>query len=320
MSSNIIFMCPLCGSHQTSIVATVADYTVPLTNVICHDCGLVFIHPQPTEEELRNYYSVEFIQRRHQVASVEEARERARKKGSSKKYSIEGLRDGLSSSSRVLEIGCSYGFLLHALQEVTGCYVEGVEPSTVSGAFAMEEFGIHVFTGSVEEYLCMPKPQPFDLIIMYHVLEHLAHPVSVLKALRERLALGGRLYVCVPDVTHLQEPPESFFQAPHLMSFSPWTLHRVLREAGFAPFALARKLRPPKNGMECFGTVGVAITPDGDFRIGKNVAFVRAEMVRNHYCYTFLRRAKRIVSMFLPQQIVEKWSLFIGQCMRRLRD
>ncbi len=316
-------MCPLCHADRTSVVAMIADYTVPLTNVICLDCGLVFIHPSPDAKTLRRYYSTEFIQSRHQIASVEEARERARRKGSANKYSIEGLRDGLSVSSRVLEIGCSYGFLLQALKEATGCHVEGVEPSAVSGAFAREEFGIPLLSGTVEEYLAMPKPAPFDLIIVYHVLEHLADPVSVLKALRDRLAKNGRLYVCVPDVTYLQEPPESFFQVPHLMSFSPWTLRRVLANAGMKIVVFQRALRAPKNGMEAY-----AITEDDArwalseslFRCGSNPRAVARSIARMRIFYHTLRLVKRCFGLLLPSRMLEAMSVRVGRALRILRD
>lgn len=316
-------MCPLCHSDRATIVATIADYTVPMTNVICLDCGLVYIHPQPTAEALHAYYAGEFIQGRHQVGSVEEARARARKKGSAKKYSIEGLRDGLSSSSRVLEIGCSYGFLLHALQEAAGCHVEGVEPSAVSGAFAREEFGFPVFTGTVEEYLASPKTLSFDLIIVYHVLEHLADPVAVLKSLRERLAPNGRLSICVPDVTHVQEPPESFFQVPHVMSFSPWTLQRVMADAGMKIISFQRKLRSPKNGMEAFavaeGDVRTAL-PASSFRLGSPPSDVIRYLARIRMVYVVLRACKHGLLAVFPRERIENVSIRISQCMRRLTD
>lgn len=290
--------CPLCGSQDARIVATVADYTVPLTNVCCERCGLVFADPFPASDQLAAYYRSEFIQGRHRIQTVVEARERAARKGSAAKYSAEGLADGLASGSRVLEIGCSYGFLLDAVRKAAQCHVEGVEPSEVSARFAREELGVPVFRGTVEQYLGTPVADRFDLIIISHVLEHLADPVGVLRSLERRLAPRGRLYVCVPDVTHLQEPPETFFQVPHLVSFSPWTLHLAFSAAGLKIIRLHRKLRAPKSGMEAYGVrIGdpVDAFPHAPLRIGCRPRAVAAGIRRARRLYGALRAAKNAV-------------------------
>lgn len=316
-------MCPMCHADRAKMVASIADYTVPLTNVICLECGLVYVYPQPTAEELQKYYAGEFIQNRHQIQSMEEARERARKKGSAKKYSVEGLRDGLSASSRVLEIGCSYGFLLHALREATGCQVEGVEPSAVSGAFAREEFGFPVFTGTVEEYLATRKASTFDLIIIYHVLEHLADPIVMLRELRDRLTTNGRLYACVPDVMHLQEPPESFFQVPHLVSFSPWTLYQTFTKAGMKMIIFQRGLRSPKNGMEVYAVVEKdprAALSTSHFRLGSDPYEVVKSIARIRIFYRVLRFCKKYFGRVMPTRLLEQASIRLNRIIRLLHD
>ncbi|MFA6429376.1 MAG: class I SAM-dependent methyltransferase [Patescibacteria group bacterium] len=315
--------CPLCASEDATTVATVADYAVPCKNVICQRCGFVFQDPTPTEEELAAYYQHTFIQGRHQVLSLDQARERAQQKGSEKKYPVDGLRDGLSASSRVLEIGCGYGFLLRALREVTGCSVEGVEPSAMSGAFAEAEYHIPVFHGTAESYLATPAEKKYDLIILHHVLEHMRHPVEILRAVRDRLMTGGRLFIAVPDVTHLQEPPESFFQVPHFTSFSPWTLHLALSAAGWKILRLQRKLRPPKNGMEVMAVAQEDARPPlahTQLLKGNDPASVQAYLARVRRMYHVMRYAKRLVLRVLPASRVESFSLGLRRAVRRVRD
>lgn len=308
--------CPLCGSRDARVVATVADYSVALTNVCCNRCGLVFASPFPAAEQLEAYYRSEFTQGRHRIQTVAEARERAARKGSAAKYSAEGLVDGLGVDSRVLEIGCSYGFLLEAVRKAAQCRVEGVEPSEVSARFAHEEFGIPVFQGTVERYLGTPVVERFNLIIVSHVLEHLADPVAVLRALERRLAPGGRLYICVPDVTHLQEPPESFFQVPHLVSFSPWTLHLAFAAAGFKMIRFQRKLRAPKSGMEAYAVRladPVDAYPHALLRIGCDPRAVAVDVRRAQHLYGALRAAKS-AARGIPFFDAER----LGPRMRRL--
>lgn len=315
--------CPICHSNSYSVVATKADYTVPFINVICEKCALVYANPVPSRAELEEYYKRGFIQVRHQIQSVDEARERARRKGSAAKYPVAGLRDGLSAGSKVLEIGCSYGFLLKALHDATGCDTQGVEPNEVSGRFATEEFGIPVVHATVEEYLALPTAETYDLIIISHVLEHVADPVAVLTALRPRLKKGGRLYVCVPDVTHLQEPLESFFQTPHVTSFSPWTLHLALQAAGLKILTLKRKLKWPKAGFEVFAAPvsdPTAAAPLGVVLRGSDVRQVKWHLKRIGLQYGILRALKRLVGIIIPKRIIEKASVKLRQWLRAAGD
>ena len=315
--------CPLCHSSEFKVVATRADYTQPFTNVICTECALVYANPAPTSSELEEYYKRGFIQVRHQVQSVEEARERARRKGSAAKYPVTGLVEKLTRGSSVLEIGCSYGFLLNALHAASGCSVQGVEPNEVSGRFAGEEFGISVIQATVEDYLKSQPAGKYDLIIISHVLEHVADPVFVLTALRQELKPGGELYVCVPDVTHLQEPPESFFQVPHLTSFSPWTLHLALQAAGYKIVRSQRNLRKPRSGMEVFAVSfedSAAAEAHAAFLIGSDPEKVMRGIEAARLQYAFLRRLKKIVSPLIPKKHLEAVSQKIRYWVRALSD
>ena len=315
--------CPLCHSRSYRAVSQVADYTEAHQNVICRGCALVYANPAPTSEELTAYYEKQFIQGRHQIATVEEARERAIRKGSAKKYPIDVFLPFVNASSRVLEIGCSYGFLLKALRDATGCSVQGVEPSKVSGMFAEQEFQIPVLHETVEQYLARPVDQQYDFIILYQVLEHLKDPVHVLRQLKQRLRPDGRLYVCVPDVMHLQEPPESFFQVPHMVSFSPWSFYHTLLFAGLKPVLFNRKLRYPKMGMEA---VSVLMESSQDalpamiFFCGMSVSRVYWSVTIVGGCYQALRMAKKVVSYLIPKRIVERLSIRLRMWVRGLRD
>jgi SAM-dependent methyltransferase len=80
----------------------------------------------------------------------------------------------------------------------------------------------------------------FDLILMFHVLEHLDDPAAALRACAERLRPGGRLVIAVPNYASWQSryARDRWFHLDvprHLFHFTPASLARLLREAGLAP-------------------------------------------------------------------------------------
>src|SRR5205823_10757107 len=80
----------------------------------------------------------------------------------------------------------------------------------------------------------------FDVITMWHSLEHVHHPMKILREAHRLLVPGGRLLVAVPNIDSL---PFRWFGSAwygldlprHLTHFAPWTLHLMLERAGFRP-------------------------------------------------------------------------------------
>src|SRR5204863_5429491 len=75
----------------------------------------------------------------------------------------------------------------------------------------------------------------FDVITMYHALEHVEDPVGILSTLREWLSDGGRLLVEVPNVEARCIHPRHRFHFAHFYNFNQATLEAVGRRAGFEP-------------------------------------------------------------------------------------
>ena len=57
--------CVLCGSRERTPVGTRDRYWMPLRNVLCAGCGLVFLDPMPTADEIERYYRDEYRQHYH---------------------------------------------------------------------------------------------------------------------------------------------------------------------------------------------------------------------------------------------------------------
>jgi len=140
-----------------------------------------------------------------------------------------------AAQGRLLDIGCGKGNFLNAARH-DGWSVCGIEPTRRSAEYARKEHGIDVIeTGLHESDIAANS---FDVVSMWHVLEHLPDPRSVLNEINRILVEGGILIIAVPNIASLQavfgrgkwfhlDPPR------HVIHFSPEFLSRLLRQSGF---------------------------------------------------------------------------------------
>jgi 2-polyprenyl-3-methyl-5-hydroxy-6-metoxy-1,4-benzoquinol methylase len=136
------------------------------------------------------------------------------------------VADDLALVRRHLDIGSSSGALLRAFKAQYGCTGIGIEPGGAYRDYSRAQ-GDQVFHS--QEAVVEAGEQPFSLISMMHVLEHLPDPIAVLKQLRtDLLTPDGYLLLEVPNLYE-----HASFELAHLYAFSAKTLREVLRQAGY---------------------------------------------------------------------------------------
>jgi SAM-dependent methyltransferase len=135
-------------------------------------------------------------------------------------------------TGRVLDVGCGLGWLLSALDN--DWRKHGVEISS----FAAEHAGNHaeIFNGPLLDY---PLPtEPFDLVVMHHVIEHMVDPATNIRRVFELLKPGGRLVIGTPDfdsgcARRFGSNYRLLHDPTHVSLFSSDSMHRMLRDNGF---------------------------------------------------------------------------------------
>jgi 2-polyprenyl-3-methyl-5-hydroxy-6-metoxy-1,4-benzoquinol methylase len=100
---------------------------------------------------------------------------------------------------RVLDVGCGAGGVGRAIRGRADRLV-GIELDPVAAAAAREVYD-DVLTGMVEDLLG-ELAGPFDTILAYDVLEHLADPGTVLRRLHPLAAPEALLHVSMPNARH----------------------------------------------------------------------------------------------------------------------
>lgn len=137
---------------------------------------------------------------------------------------------------RILDVGCGRGLLPGILRE-EGWDAYGVERSKTAAENARQELGLEVFVGDfmTSHY----APAFFDVVVFWHVLEHLSDPVAAIRKAREILRPGGLLVVAVPNFESLQArlTKRHWFHLDvprHYYHFPLKVLMRLLEASGFS--------------------------------------------------------------------------------------
>ncbi len=133
-----------------------------------------------------------------------------------------------TTAPALLDYGCGTGeFVLHASKN--GYAAAGYEPDHNAREMA-DKKGVRVFS-SWEDL--ETHGGSFDVITLWHVLEHIPNLQEVLQNLQDKLRKGGLMVIAVPmassyDAQHYKEAWAAWDLPRHLYHFTPETLHRML--------------------------------------------------------------------------------------------
>jgi SAM-dependent methyltransferase len=192
--------CLQCGARQARFFISAEDDLTGrpgrFSFVSCAACGLVYQQRRLTIEHIRPYYDDEYIahQRRNRWGSLAPLFKAAMGALDRAKLRIVRRYAALGPSAAVLDVGCGSGAFLDRVRHETGASVAGVDFVDLSHR---EEFrGVEFHHGLFYEQ--QVGRDRFDLITMWHFLEHDYEPLRSLERAREALKPGGRLIVEVP--------------------------------------------------------------------------------------------------------------------------
>jgi SAM-dependent methyltransferase len=235
-------VCYLCGATDVDVVADKFRYDTRKTGYRCRACGLVFIYPRMTPEEERRFYELEYGIIYSEEKSTTPADLFQARQGETRQF-LEWTEPFIRPNDAALEVGCASGYFLDLIRDRVAS-VAGVETHTELRQYA-ERIGIRMY-----EDLAVCPPASVDIVFVFFVLEHIGDPLSFLAAIRRVCRPGARACFVVPNVDDallsvykLPRFRDFYFTPAHQFYYSPDSLSRLFRKAGFARFEILQKQR-----------------------------------------------------------------------------
>jgi SAM-dependent methyltransferase len=189
-------VCNLCGSKNSLPLFNGRDRmhggAETFQSVRCQNCGLIYLNPRPTPDEIDQYYPVDYEPFTRSGEGYSWLGRLGYRVSMNKKYRIAGL--GINPG-KLLDIGCGRGDFLLWMKRY-GWEVYGLDLSLVAVDVARKR-GLEIFQGQLID--APYPPASFDVITMWDVLEHVHDPLSNLKRVFELLKPGGRYTVTLPN-------------------------------------------------------------------------------------------------------------------------
>ena len=231
--------CPVCLNPVTAPALVGTDFLFESTSKTftlysCEACRCLFLHPMPDSREIERFYPADYWWN-------------ARRSGGLKKlesvYRKLALRDHIAFITKaagnrgvdVLDVGCGSGTLLGLLKH-RGFRVTGLDFSAEAAAIAKAENGVDVAVGTLEE--AHFPAESFDVVTLFHVMEHVTTPRQVLAEVSRVLKPNGVAILQVPNIESWQF---KIFGARwygldiprHVIDYSRNSMLKLLADSGF---------------------------------------------------------------------------------------
>lgn len=223
-------VCPSCKHPQFNNFKICKDHSITQESfalVKCSKCQLVFTNPRPAEEFISRYYeSDDYISHTNDGNSLVNILYKL-----ARWYTLRGkLRTikRFASKKRILDYGCGTGNFLRFMHS-RGWDTVGFEPNTHAREIALKS--VSNVLSTKKELKALDK---FNVITLWHVLEHIHELRDMLKFLRKRLCADGYMFIAVPninsyDCSHYQEYWAGYDVPRHLYHFSQDSLSRLAK-------------------------------------------------------------------------------------------
>lgn len=243
--------CPICGASQLKELLRVGDrfQAKPGEFVLqrCQSCAHVFQNPPLNDAGLQFYYQ-DFYDGAGRASLGRQFAARVRLDQQRAKVVPQGL-----SLRRWLDVGAGHGHFCRQAQKIwPGVHFDALDQNSALPQAQQKGWVDRAISHSllqwsalVFEQLAGHNAEPYDVVSMFHYLEHTREPRTELQAVSRVLRPGGYLIIENPDPESLLASLLgsywlSWLQPQHLQLLSVSNLQRLLGEQDFTVVRVQR--------------------------------------------------------------------------------
>lgn len=223
--------CPICQSTEVEFVQGKVHGDIDTNVFRCPECDLDFLETWDDVDYVKSLYEGDKYVFGHNVSPDSTLGLKY------DEYSIRynWLKPHLDKGKTLLEVGCGDGKFLKMVRDQVSL-AEGLELSPPQVEKLRSE-GFTCYDVMINE---MDPPRQYDIVCMFALLEHVPNVRDFLESLKGYLHRDSQIFLEVPNLNDplvsgadIQEFRNFYYRPIHLYYFTPASLERLLREAGF---------------------------------------------------------------------------------------
>lgn len=230
--------CPICNNEHLNPEMDVADHF--LTKEVfhltkCTQCRFLFTNPRPKSKNLSTYYhSDDYLSHSKKKSLTGSIYNFVKEYSLAKKFQ---LISRYHSHGKLLDIGSATGEFLHYFKK-KNWDATGIEPAEAPRQYSIHTYGLNVFP---EEKIDQLAADQFDVVTLWHVLEHVPDLNQRMEQISKLLAPEGLLVIALPnylswDAQHYGNFWAGYDVPRHLYHFTPDTISQLLSKYQFEIF------------------------------------------------------------------------------------
>jgi len=215
--------CPLCKSGLFLNTKNIIDHAVSKESFIickCTTCHILFTNPRPTSNHISRYYDFpEYYSHNDSLKGLTQLiYQLIRKITINQKIKL--LNNLNPKKGKLLDFGCGTGEFIYQAKK-KGWTVTGIEPNQK----ARQQAKAKLDHGIYENLGFLKKDDRFDIITLFHVIEHIHDLRTVMKKLISHLKSSAYIIIAIPN-------PDSFDANIYKEDWAGWDIPRHLYHFG----------------------------------------------------------------------------------------
>jgi 2-polyprenyl-3-methyl-5-hydroxy-6-metoxy-1,4-benzoquinol methylase len=229
--------CPVCNAATISNVLQVKDYTVSGESFViaeCSSCSLCFTQGVPDAGSIARYYkSDDYISHTNTATGlINRIYHFVRNRTIVQKRKLIEKSTGIKTG-QLLDIGSGTGAFLSEMKQ-HGWHATGLEPDADARTVAQKVYNIEL--ADTAQLYQLPTGH-FDVITLWHVLEHVHDLSKYVEQIKTVLHPKGKMFIAVPNYTSMDAVVYKEYWAAydvprHLYHFSPRSMKLLMEKHG----------------------------------------------------------------------------------------